>query len=39
MNHELYDKFKSPDITTVIKACRLEQWGLVVIMGGGGTVK
>jgi hypothetical protein len=36
---ESYNKFKSPDIITVIKVRRLELVGNVVITDGKGTVK
>jgi hypothetical protein len=39
MNQEIYNKFKPPDIFTVIKVCRLEWLGRVVRMDGERTVK
>jgi hypothetical protein len=38
-NQEVYNKFKSPDIITVIKVRRLELVGNVAITDGKGTVK
>jgi len=38
-NQEIYNKFKSPDIITVIKVRRLELVGNVAITDGKGTVK
>jgi len=38
-NQEVYNKFKSPDIITVIKVRRLEMVGNVAITDGKGTVK
>jgi len=37
-NQEIYNKFKSPDIVTVIEVCRLEWFGDVARMGGERTV-
>jgi hypothetical protein len=39
MNQEIYKKFKSPNILTVIKVCRLEWLGHFVRMDGARTVK
>jgi hypothetical protein len=39
MSREIYNKFKSPDIVTVIKVHRLECVGHVVRMDGERTVK
>jgi hypothetical protein len=39
MNQEIYNKFKSPDVITVIKVRRLEWLGRVVRMDGERTVK
>jgi hypothetical protein len=38
LNQEIYNKFKSPDIMTVIKVQRLEWCGHVVRMDGDRTV-
>ena len=34
MNQEIYNKFKSPDIVTIIKAHRLEWLGHIARMDG-----
>jgi hypothetical protein len=39
MNEEIYNKFKSPYVVTVIKVRRLEWLGYVVRMDGARTVK
>jgi hypothetical protein len=39
MNQEIYNKFKSPNIVTVLKVCRLEWLGYVVRMDSAKTVK
>jgi hypothetical protein len=39
MNQEIYNKFKSPNIATIIKVCRLEWPGYVVRMDGARIVK
>jgi hypothetical protein len=39
MNEEIYNKFKSPNIVTVIKVRRLEWLGHVVRMDGARIVK
>jgi hypothetical protein len=39
MNQEICNKFKSPNIATVIKVCRLEWLGHVVRMDGARIVK
>jgi len=39
MNQEFYNTFKSPDIVTVIKVCRLEWVTYLVRLGGKRTVR
>lgn len=39
MNQEIYNKFKSPDIVTVIEVCRLEWPVAVARMDGERTVR
>jgi hypothetical protein len=39
INQEIYNKFKSPNILTVIKVCGLEWLGHVVRMDGARIVK
>jgi hypothetical protein len=39
MNQEIYNKFTSPNIVTIIKGCRLEWLGHVVRMDGARVVK
>jgi hypothetical protein len=39
MNHEIYNKFKTPDILTVMKVRRLEWLGHVATMDGEVTAK
>jgi hypothetical protein len=39
INQEIYNTFKSPDIVTVIKVCRLEWLGHVVRVDGARMVK
>jgi hypothetical protein len=39
MNQEIYNKFKSPNIVTVVELRRLEWLGHVVRMGGARIVK
>jgi hypothetical protein len=39
MDQEIYNKFKSPNILTVVKVRRLEWLGHVVRMDGARTVK
>jgi hypothetical protein len=39
MNKEIYNKFRSPDIVTVIEVCRLEWLGHIVRMDGERTVQ
>jgi hypothetical protein len=39
MNQEIYNKFKTPDIVTVIKVRRLQCHGHVVRLGSERTVK